>query len=130
MPTAHNRCFANLDETTAKDFDPQRGKGGVIYSISPSPLVASLLWIGTDDGLIKRSPDDGKTWEEVTPKELTPWSKVVMIEASHFDTSEAYAAVDRHRLTDNEPYIYRTKDSGKTWQKIATSLPAGRRPQL
>jgi hypothetical protein len=115
----------NLDATTAADADPKRGKGGVVYSISPSPLVAPLLWIGTDDGLIKRTTDDGKTWDDVTPKELTPWSKVVMIEASHFDTSEAYAAIDRHRLTDNEPYIYRTKDAGKTWQKITAGLPAG-----
>jgi len=115
----------NLDAAAAKDADAQRGKGGVIYSISPSPLLASLLWIGTDDGLIKRSGDDGKTWEDVTPKELTPWSKVVMIEASHFNAEEAYAAIDRHRLTDNEPYIYRTKDGGKTWQKITTGLPAG-----
>jgi hypothetical protein len=61
----------------------------------------------------------------VTPSELTPWSKVVMIEASHFDAKEAYAAIDRHRLTDNEPYIYRTRDSGKTWRKITNGLPAG-----
>ncbi len=115
----------NLDAATAADADPKRGKGGVVYAISPSPLVAPLLWIGTDDGLIKRTTDDGKTWEDVTPKELTPWSKVVMIEASHFDPNEAYAAIDRHRLTDNEPYIYRTKDAGRTWQKITTGLPAG-----
>ena len=63
--------------------------------------MAPLLWIGTDDGLIKRTPDDGKTWEDVTPRELTPWSKVAMIEASHFDTNGAYAALDRHRLTEN-----------------------------
>ena len=91
----------NLDEATAKDADARRGKGGVIYSIAPSRLVAPLLWIGTDDGLIKRTPDDGKTWEDVTPRELTPWSKVAMIEASHFDTNGAYAALDRHRLTEN-----------------------------
>ncbi len=115
----------NLDATTAADADPKRGKGGVVYSISPSPLLAPLLWTGTDDGLIKRSDNDGKTWEDVTPPELTPWSKVVMIEASHFDTKEAYAAIDRHRLTDNEPYIYRTKDGGRTWQKITNGLPAG-----
>ena len=48
-----------------------------------------------------------------------------MIEASHFDANEAYAAVDRHRLEDNEPYVYRTKDAGKTWQKITNGLPAG-----
>ena len=48
-----------------------------------------------------------------------------MLEASHFDANEAYAAVDRHRLEDYDPYIYRTKDAGKTWQKITTGLPPG-----
>ena len=56
---------------------------------------------------------------------MTPWSKVATIEASHADPSEAYAAVDRHRLTDNEPYIYRTRDMGKTWQRITRGLPSG-----
>ena len=59
------------------------------------------------------------------PREVNAWSKVVMLEASHFDANEAYAAIDRHRLEDNEPYIYRTKDGGKTWQKITNGLPAG-----
>jgi photosystem II stability/assembly factor-like uncharacterized protein len=115
----------NLDAATSADVDANRGKGGVVYTIAPSPLRAPLIWIGTDDGLIKVTDDDGKTWQDVTPRELTPWSKVVMMDASHFDENEAYAAVDRHRLTDNEPYIYRTKDRGKTWQKITRGLPAG-----
>jgi photosystem II stability/assembly factor-like uncharacterized protein len=115
----------NLDAATAADFDQNRGKGGVIYTIAPSPLRAPLIWIGTDDGLIKKTENDGKTWQDVTPRELTPWSKVVMLEASHFDVNEAYAAIDRHRLTDNEPYIYRTRDGGRTWQKITRGLLAG-----
>jgi photosystem II stability/assembly factor-like uncharacterized protein len=115
----------NLDSAAAADFDAQRGKRGVIYTIAPSPLRAPLLWIGTDDGLIKVTPDDGKTWQDVTPRELTAWSKVVMIEASHFDADEAFAAVDRHRLEDNEPYIYRTRDAGRSWQTITRGLPAG-----
>jgi photosystem II stability/assembly factor-like uncharacterized protein len=115
----------NLDAATAADFDRTRGKGGVIYTIAPSPLRAPLIWIGTDDGLIKVTLDDGKTWQDVTPRELTPWSKIGMIEASHFDAGEAYAAVDRHRLEDNEPYIYRTRDGGKTWQMITRGLPPG-----
>jgi len=114
----------NLDAATAADA-PEYQRRGVIYSVSPSPLQAPLLWIGTDDGYIHVTPDDGKTWRNVTPRELTSWSKVVMIEASHFDANEAYAAIDRHRLTDNEPYIYRTKDSGRTWTKITNGLPAG-----
>ena len=114
----------NLDEATAADA-PEGKRRGVIYTIAPSPLRAPLVWIGTDDGYIQVTNDDGKTWRNVTPPELTPWSKVVMIEASHFDVNEAYAAVDRHRLEDNEPYIYRTRDSGQTWQKITAGLPAG-----
>ena len=114
----------NLDEATAADA-PTEKRRGVIYTIAPSPLRASLLWVGTDDGYIQLTNDDGKTWQNVTPLELTAWSKVSMMEASHFDVGEAYAAVDRHRLEDNEPYIYRTRDAGKTWQKITTGLPKG-----
>src|SRR5262249_48206769 len=115
----------NLDAAAADDYERTRGRGGVIYTIAPSPLRAPLLWIGTDDGLIKVSQDDGKSWSDVTPRELTPGSKVAMMGASHFDANSAYAAVDRHRLTDNDPYLYRTRDLGKTWQKITRGLPAG-----
>ena len=115
----------NLDAATAADAPPQSKRLGVIYSIAPSPVRAPLLWIGTDDGYVHVTQDDGKTWTNVTPRELNAWSKVVMLEASHFDANEAYAAVDRHRLEDNEPYIYRTKDGGNTWQKITNGLPAG-----
>jgi photosystem II stability/assembly factor-like uncharacterized protein len=115
----------NLDAATAADAPPQSKRLGVIYSIAASAVRAPLLWIGTDDGYIHVTQDDGKTWTNVTPRELTAWSKVVMLEASHFDANEAYAAIDRHRLEDNEPYVYRTKDGGKTWQKITNGLPAG-----
>lgn len=109
---------ANLDPITAK-YGLDSPRKGVIYSIAPSPLDANLLWIGTDDGLIHRSTDDGKHWQNVTPAEITAWSKVATLEASHFDKNTAYAAVDRHRLEDYKPYIYRTRDGGKTWQQIA-----------
>jgi photosystem II stability/assembly factor-like uncharacterized protein len=115
----------NLDAATAADAPPQSKRLGVIYSIAPSAVRAPLLWIGTDDGYIHVTQDDGKNWTNVTPREVTAWSKVVMLEASHFDANEAYAAIDRHRLEDNEPYVYRTKDGGKTWQKITNGLPAG-----
>jgi photosystem II stability/assembly factor-like uncharacterized protein len=115
----------NLDAATAADAPTQSKRLGVIYSIAPSAVKAPLLWIGTDDGYIHLTQDDGKTWSNVTPREVNAWSKIVMVEASHFDANEAYAAVDRHRLEDNEPYIYRTRDSGKTWQKITNGLPAG-----
>ncbi len=115
---------ANLDDATALDA-PKTARRGVIYTIAPSALKAGVVWVGTDDGLIHLTRDDGKAWQDVTPQALTPWSKVVMIEASHGDVNTAYAAVDRHRLTDNEPYLYRTRDGGKTWQAITDGLPAG-----
>lgn len=114
----------NLDAATAADA-PEGKRRGVIYTIAPSPLRAQTVWVGTDDGLIHRTDDDGKTWANVTPPELTAWSKVVMMDASHFDVNEAYAAVDRHRLEDYEPHAYRTRDGGKTWQSITRGFPAG-----
>ena len=104
--------------------DPAKGKHrGVIYSIAPSPKDVNLIWAGTDDGLIQVTHDAGKNWQNVTPPDLTPWSKLAQMDASHFDTSTAYAAINRFRLDDLHPYIYRTHDGGKTWQKIVTGLP-------
>ena len=101
----------------------QRGYG-VVYTIAPSPLDAKLIWAGSDTGLIHVTRDGGKTWKNVTPKALTDWSKISMIEASHFNPAEAYAAVDRHRLDDQVPYLYRTRDYGQTWQPIAEGIHA------
>jgi len=114
----------NLNEAAAADA-PADKRRGVIYTIAPSPLRASMIWIGTDDGLIQLTRDDGKTWQNVTPPAITSWSKVVMIEASHFNVDVAYAAVERHQLADYEPHIYRTIDAGKTWTEITRGLPAG-----
>src|SRR5271156_5524849 len=104
--------------------DADKGKHrGVIYAIAPSPKDANLIWAGTDDGLIHVTRDGGKNWQNVTPPDLTPWSKLAQMDASHFDTSSAYAAVNRFRLDDLHPYIYRTHDGGKSWQKIVSGLP-------
>ncbi len=99
----------------------QRGYG-VVYAIAPSGLNGSLIWAGTDTGLIHLTRDGGKTWKDVSPKGLSDWSKISQIEASHFDPAVAYAAVDRHRLDDQKPYIYRTRDYGQSWQLIADGI--------
>jgi photosystem II stability/assembly factor-like uncharacterized protein len=117
---------ATLDPLTAKDIDqPMTARFGVVYTIGPSPLQATTIWAGTDDGLIHVTRDDGKSWQNVTPPAMTPWSKVSQIEAGHFDADTAFASVDRHRIADNKPYIYRTHDGGKTWQNVVVGIPEG-----
>ncbi|HWY54766.1 MAG TPA: hypothetical protein VNZ03_09900 [Terriglobales bacterium] len=101
----------------------QRGYG-VAYTIAPSSLNGNILWAGTDTGLIHLTQDGGKNWKDVTPKGVGDWSKISLIEASHFDLAEAYAAVDRHRLDDQKPYLYRTRDYGATWQLITDGIGA------
>jgi len=103
-----------------KGADKQRG---VIYALAPSFKNINTLWAGTDDGLIWQTRDGGKKWNDIAPKELTPWSKVTQISASHFDDDSAYASVSRFRINDQQPYIYRTHDGGKTWTLITTGLP-------
>jgi len=97
---------------------------GVIYTIAPSPIARGVIWTGTDDGLIHVTRDAGKTWQRVTPPGVAPWSQISLIDASPLDSGGAYAAVDRHRLDDYGPYIYRTKDFGKTWSRADNGIPA------
>jgi photosystem II stability/assembly factor-like uncharacterized protein len=106
-------------------YDPDKGTHrGVIYTIGPSFKSVNLIWAGTDDGLVQLTRDGGKHWRNVTPKALTPWSKVSLLEASHFDLGTAYAAVNRFRLDDLAPHIFRTRDFGATWQEITHGIPA------
>ena len=115
---------ANLDAATAAD-GPANRRRGVIYTIGPSYVRGGEIWAGTDDGLIQLTQDEGQSWKDVTPAENTAWSKVTHIEASHFDAGTAYAAVDRHRLGDVKPYLYRTQDFGKSWKRISHGIPEG-----
>ena len=101
----------------------QRGYG-VVFTIAASALNGETIWAGSDTGLIHLTRDGGKTWNDVTPAGLTAWSKISLIEASHFDPAAAYAAVDRSRLDDQTPYVYRTRDYGATWQLITNGIPA------
>ncbi len=97
---------------------------GVVFSIAPSPLKADEIWAGSDTGLLHVTRDGGKSWQDVTPPGLSDWSKIAMLEASHFDPAVAYVAVDRHRLDDQTPYIYRTRDYGKSWHPIVSGIAA------
>ena len=97
---------------------------GVVYALAASSLAAELLWAGTDDGLVWVTHDGGAHWSNVTPPELSAWSKVTQIEASHFDARAAYISVSRMRLDDMHPYVYATSDGGRTWRSIAAGLPA------
>ncbi|MCU1267600.1 MAG: hypothetical protein JWM21_3918 [Acidobacteria bacterium] len=96
---------------------------GVIYAVAPSPLDSKRIWAGTDDGLVHLTTDGGAHWIDITPKQIKPWQKISIIDASHFDAGTAYAAVNTLRLDDLSPHIYRTRDSGATWTEIINGLP-------
>ena len=98
---------------------------GVIYAVAPSPKDINTIWAGTDDGLVHVTRDGGKTWKNVTPQGLTSWSKISQIDAGHSDAMTAYIAVNRIRLDDQKPHIYRTTDGGTTWKEIVAGLPDG-----
>ncbi|HYL97125.1 MAG TPA: glycoside hydrolase, partial [Terriglobales bacterium] len=110
--------------SVGKLVNPKAGEQrGVIYSLAPSFTNVNTIWAGTDDGQIWITRDGGKNWSNVTPPELTPWSKVTQLEASHFDDQTAYASVSRFRINDLKPYVFRSHDGGKSWDLITTGLP-------
>ena len=105
-----------LDDSGTEYYD-------TIFALAESPLKKGLLWVGTDDGLIQLTQDEGKTWNNVTPKDMPEWARVSQIDASAHDAGTAYVAVDRHQFDDLRPYIYKTSDYGKTWTKLGQGIP-------
>src|SRR5208282_2835325 len=109
----------------APRLDAAKREGyGVVFTIAPSGLKREVIWAGSDTGLIHVTRDGGKSWKDVTPPEVSAWSKITLIEASHYDAAVAYAAIDRSRLDDQTPYIYRTRDYGASWQLITSGIRA------
>ncbi len=104
--------------------DPRHGThSGVVYALAVSYVREGTIWAGTDDGYVWVTNDGGSHWRNVTPPALTPWSKISQIDASRFDDRTAYVAVNRMRLDDLHPYVYRTHDGGTHWQLIVDGLP-------
>ena len=101
----------------------QAERRGAIYSVAASYKTTQTLWAGTDDGLVWITRDGGAHWTKITPPGIEPWSKIAQIDASRFDDDTAYVAVNRMRVDDLRPYIYRTHDGGKSWQAIQAGLP-------
>lgn len=96
---------------------------GTVFALAESYVQKGVLWAGSDDGLVHVSRDGGRTWENVTPKDLPEWSRISIIEPSHFDAGTAYLAANRYQLDDFRPYLYKTTDFGKTWKRITNGIP-------
>ncbi|MFC2161980.1 hypothetical protein ACFLRX_10060, partial [Acidobacteriota bacterium] len=111
------------------DHDPGGGAEfhGTIITISESPVKAGVIWVGTDDGNVQVTQNDGKNWANVrtnvpgVPEDL--W--VSRLEASHFAKGTAYLTFDGHRSANLEPWVFKTTDYGNSWTNISNNLPEG-----
>jgi photosystem II stability/assembly factor-like uncharacterized protein len=95
---------------------------GTIFAATESPYEEGLIWTGSDDGLLHVSRDGGKNWQNVTPAGMPEWMMFNSIEADPFVKGGAYVAGTRYKLGDYQPYLYRTKDYGKTWTRITGGI--------
>jgi len=125
-------------DLTRNDKSKQKASGGpitedntsveyydTVFALAESPLEKGLLWTGADDGLIHITRNGGGSWQNVTPSAMPEWSMVSLIDPSPHSAAAAYAAIDRHKLDDFKPYIFKTADYGKTWTQIAAGIPDG-----
>lgn len=95
-----------------------------IFSATESPLKKGVLWAGSDDGLVHVSVDNGKTWENVTPKDLPEWIQINSLEGHPFEEGGLYLAATSYKNGDFAPYLYKTTDYGKSWTKIVSGIDA------
>src|SRR6266704_1567548 len=136
--TDHGQSWTQISgDLTRNDKSKQQPSGGpltnditsveyydTVFALAESPVKQGTIWAGTDDGLVQVTTDDGQHWSNVTPK-MAEWSTIDLIEASPHDANTAYVAVDRHRLDDFKPYVFKTTDLGKTWNPIVHGIPDG-----
>ncbi|HEX3987232.1 MAG TPA: hypothetical protein VHX13_11560 [Acidobacteriaceae bacterium] len=104
------------DNTAVEYYD-------TIFTIDESPVKAGVIWVGSDDGLIHVTQDDGNSWQSVTPKDMPKWIRINCIAASPFEPGTAYVAATMYLSDDFHPFLYRTNDYGKTWKKIVNGIP-------
>jgi len=95
-----------------------------IFTLAESPKEKGVIWAGSDDGLVHLTRDDGKTWNNVTPKDIGDFTRISLIDASPHDPAVAYLAANRYGLGDLRPLLYKTADYGRTWTKIVGGIPA------
>ena len=95
-----------------------------IFTFMESPVAKGTIWVGSDDGLVHLTRDGGKTWANVTPKDMPEWIQINSVDASSHDAGTAYVAATMYKSDDFRPYLYKTTDYGKTWKKIVNGIPA------
>jgi photosystem II stability/assembly factor-like uncharacterized protein len=108
------------DTATPKPGEPIPG---TIMSIGVSTVARGTIWAGINTGLVKVTRDNGRTWSDVS--DFSKPGQIHSVEPSHTNAAEAYVTADRHGSADNDPYVYRTRDYGKTWTLITNGLPTG-----
>ena len=98
---------------------------GVVYGIAESTREKGLIWVGTNDGQVQLTRDNGATWTNLTKNlpNLPPWGSVRSIAPSRYDAATAYLTVDFHQMNNRDPFIYKTADYGRTWKSIVTGIP-------
>jgi photosystem II stability/assembly factor-like uncharacterized protein len=104
-----------LDQTGVETY-------AVVFALAPSPVDGSVIWAGSDDGLVHVTRDGGKNWAKITPPDLPEFARISLIEASPHDAATAYVAANRYQRSDRAPYVYRTHDYGRTWTKIVSGI--------